>query len=249
MPLTVSLRNPKPDRSIGRALLWAEGSLYSEIERAEVSSILVRAGIVVDIPKRHTALEFERRYNSDEYDLIWMGCHGLFEPSAPHLSKLQVGVDEWIDTGLLHKTPESATRRLLVLNACEGGATFIGGGLMDSGLAASAASPSQAVIAHLWPIRAWPDSVGFAVVLSSLLANEPDDCLPGFRRTFFEAFEQCLRILSEGPERVRRFIADMGRLPSQLDVSLDNALHAPDQARLRLWPETFVDWAGSTFYE
>jgi CHAT domain len=200
LPLTVSLRNPKPDRSIRRALLWAEGSLYSEIERAEVNSILLRAGIAVDIPKRYTATEFQQKYNSGEYDLIWVASHGLYEPSAPHLSKLQVGVDEWVDTGLLRKPRESETRRLLVLNACEGGATFIGGGLLDSGLAASAASPSQAVIAHLWPIRAWPDAVGFAVVLSFLLVNEPDDCLPGFGRTFFEAYQQCLRILSEGPE-------------------------------------------------
>ena len=248
MPLTVSLRNPKPERSIRRVLLWAEGSLYSEVERVEVNSILSRAGIAVDIPEYYTAGEFAHRYKSDEYDLIWVAGHGLYEPSAPHLSKLQVGVDEWVDTQLLREAPESATRRLLVLNACEGGATFVGGGLLDSGLAASAASPSQAVIAHLWPIRPWPDAVGFAVVLAFLLVNESDDCLPGFRRSFFEAYQECLRILSAGPEQVRTFIAGIERMPSQLDASLDYSLFAPDHTA-RLWPESFVDWAGSTFYE
>ena len=249
MPLTVSLRNPMPDRSIRRVLLWAEGSLYSEIERDEVNSILRRADIAVDIPKRYTVTEFAQRYHSDDYDVIWVASHGRYEPNAPHLSKLQVGVDEWVDTRLLRESPESATRRLLVLNACEGGATFMGGGLLDSGLAASAVSPSQAVIAHLWPIRAWPDAVGFGIILSFLLVNESDDCLPGFRRTFFEAYQECLRILSAGPERVRGFLAGMGQLSSQLYASLDRALYDSGHASLRQWPESFVDWAGSVFYE
>lgn len=245
LPLTVSLRKPRPDRSLSRVLLWAEGSLYSEIERIEVVEIFTRAGIVVETPRAYTAAEFSKQYKSDKYDLIWVAGHGVYEPIAPYLSKLQVGVDEWVDATVLREVPDFAQRRLLVLNACEGGATFVGGGVLDSGLAASATSASQAVIAHLWPIRAWPDAVGFGILLSFLLANQPDDLLPGFRRTFFEAYQDCLEILSRGPNYVRSFITKMPRSKSILD---DHLWHNDYQSYGR-WPDTFVDWAGCIFYE
>ena len=245
MPLTVSLRRPKPDRSVNRVLLWAEGPRYSEIERIELDAIFKRAGIAVDMPGSHTAAEFEERYTSNLYDLIWIASHGTYEPSEPYLSRLQVGLNEWVDTRILRKPPQSEARRLLVLNACEGGATFVGGGLLDSGLAASATSESQAVIAHLWPIRDWPNAVGFAVVLAFLLVSQPEDFLPGFKRTFFEAYQQCLRILSKGPDYVRSFIGGMGRPPSALDTRLEHI----DSVPYYRWPATFVDWAGCTFYE
>jgi hypothetical protein len=99
--LWVSLRTPRPDRSLSRALLFQGDTDLAPVETRLVRAILERAGIAVDVlsSAEVTAAAFCAAYGSDEWDAIWVACHGQQPPYQPAAAEIELRAGEFVTTG------------------------------------------------------------------------------------------------------------------------------------------------------
>jgi len=168
LPITVSFKQPYIDKKIKRVLLWSVGSLTSSLESNALNIIFTKAGFQVDyynydIDKE----EFLIKYNSSEYDVVWIISHGNYDHYNPHTSDISTSNDSspLFINDLRNIQNGNNERRLLVLNVCDGGTSAAYGNPNDFGIASLITSEHQATISHIWPTDSW-----FAVLFGVLLA-------------------------------------------------------------------------------
>ncbi|WP_457252744.1 CHAT domain-containing protein [Pedococcus sp. P5_B7] len=195
LPLWMSLQQPAPDRRIRNALLYLGGSLFSPIEQEILVASLSAADVRLTLRTEGemTRARFLDDYNSQDFDLIWVGTHGIYDGLQPDNAHLHLSRTEQVRLNDL-QPPASVMRRLLVLNACDGAVTAQTGGIGEMGLAAVAASANQAVISHQWPVASSTTALLFAGVLATSLTRAP---------SFFEAYQSMMSLVG-GESRVLR---------------------------------------------
>lgn len=199
LPLWLSLQQPAPDRPIRNALLYLGGSLLSPIEEEILTALLSAADVRLTVRTEAfmTRAGFLDDYHSNEFDLIWVGTHGVFDGLQPDNAHLHLSETERVPLDDL-QPPRSPTRRLLVLNACDGAVTHQTGGIGEIGLSAAAAASAQAVISHLWPIGSSTTALMFAGILANSLITAP---------SFFEAYQSTITLLSGERDVLRAHVS------------------------------------------
>ncbi len=229
LPLSMSLRKPKPDRPIRQALLYVGGSLFSPLEMEALEASLSSTNVRVTVRDAHemTSARFLADYHSAEFDLIWVGTHGVYDALEPDRAYLHLSELERVTLKDL-RPPVTGLRRLLVLNACDGGATALMGGVGEIGLAATASAAAQAVISHHWPIKSPTVAPVFAAVLAGHL---------GVEQTYFEAYQAT----------VSTFEGGQAALQTQLENISERLVHVVQDH-----PQDFdalTGWASAAFFE
>ena len=233
LPLSVSFEEPAEDRKITNVLLWEHGTILGEMEATAVTAYFSQAGFSVHrISEDSLSVErFEAEYTSPHWDVIWISTHAEFAHYEAHRSSISISPHEHIDLARLGSLAIPATgRRLLVLNACDGGMVNITGGPMHMGLAANVASQNQAVISHLWPTN-YLAAAAFGTVLASYLANRHD---------FFEAYTASVSCMRRG----RQSVVDFLRIGDSKDHELIERINASNIEFGNL-----ENWASPAFYE
>jgi hypothetical protein len=170
LPLITSFRPPSPDRPLRRILFWSGGTFLGGFGINAAVKYLSRAGVVCDVVPdvKLSAEEFRRVYELPDYDIIWINAHAEYDHYDPHkvFLKLFPGADQGASLSQLVKLPvPGEARRLLFLNACDGGTATPMSGPTKLGLAPMLSSPRQAVVSHLWPVEQI-----YASLLDGLLA-------------------------------------------------------------------------------
>lgn len=170
--ISVSLREPAPQRAVRRAALLGDNSFTSPIELDAVESRLTSAGVeVVRLPSTNEA--FVAAYTDDSYDLIWVAAHGDYEAYELERSALVLGETEKLSINELAELPlPTGNRRALVLNLCSGGLSATLGGLLGLGLGPVLAGPAQTVVSHLWPTAPEYASAFGALYADALMTHE-----------------------------------------------------------------------------
>ena len=157
LPLTASLELPAPDRVMRRALIWsADNDLFAGFEPDAVERILGAAGFHCERRSGDGAAaeDFLAAYADPDFDLVWVAGHGEIDHWQHGSARLMIGEDRFVGIdALAAATPAADTRRLLILNICDGGVAAVNGGIHRVGLAPLLASREQAVVSHLWPVR------------------------------------------------------------------------------------------------
>jgi hypothetical protein len=180
-PLSASLEEPRPAAAIRQVAVLGVGSITSEHERRAVAEAFTREGVeVVDFGEA-TRSSFSEAYTSS-FELVWLCSHGSLDHVRPHLSGLPMDDGDYMTADELEALPVPSrdTRRLVVLNVCDGGASPLAEGALAQGVAARLASRQQAVVSHLWPIKPIAASA-FAGVFAGELARA-NDALAAFTR-------------------------------------------------------------------
>lgn len=173
-PVSASLEEPLPAAAITQVALLGIGSITSEDERRAVGEVFMRKGVdVVDFGEA-TRESFSEAYTSS-FNIVWLCSHGSLDHVRPHLSGLPMDDSDYMTADELEAlpVPPHDTRRLLVLNVCDGGASPLAEGALAQGVGARLASRRQSVVSHLWPINPIAASA-FGGVLAGELARAGD---------------------------------------------------------------------------
>lgn len=119
----------KPIPKIKKILIWCDPwdknpILYGHREKNIILEILEKTDIEVDCfvggSDDVTYESFYKKYTSDEYDLVWIICHGSFNYDNPTNSLLYLTNDRPLPIiDIINKNPHRDRRRLLFLNACQ----------------------------------------------------------------------------------------------------------------------------------
>lgn len=206
LPISASLELPAADRPLHKALLWAAGNdNFSGFEMDAVQAILEAAGVECDrrSGEGKTPRDFLGAYTNQDFDLVWVAGHGEIDHWSDGSARLVVGEGALIGIDALAlRTRLAATRRLLVLNICDGGVAAINGGIHRLGMAPTLARADQAVISHLWPVRP-PVSAAFGTLLAGELTK---------RQGFFQAYASALSLIrarsADVTDSVRRLVPE-----------------------------------------
>ncbi|MBX4266213.1 CHAT domain-containing protein [Clostridium estertheticum] len=178
---TLVAGNPKEQRVIKNILIWCDPdcSLPSTIiEKELVEHNLVNCegvNVNVFIGEECSYDLFCEKYKDENYDVIWLMCHGNFDFDNPSNSCLCISKDKPMAINeLIELIPHTDQRRLLVINACESGCSSIrSSGMNFVGFGANLSNQFQSVIGHLWPIDSFAASV-FGAILSYNILNYDD---------------------------------------------------------------------------
>ncbi len=186
-PIAASLSAPRSDRDVRAVALWSGGGSMTEaMELAVLKHAFESRQIEVDIfaPESCSAAVFLSTYENPKYDVVWVVSHGEFDHWSPKHVRLQISQDRTaVSLEDLHlKAPESHSRRLLVLNVCDGGRFEETGMIPKIGLAPGLASPAQATISHLWPVMGFPSAALGAYLAYYLASGTP----------YFEAYKRTM---------------------------------------------------------
>lgn len=191
LPIASSLQQPLRDAEINNVGIWFAGDdFYSEMEAHAISAVLETAGITSAIVsgRGKTKDEFLDFYNHADFDLIWIAGHGICDRWDPKSPAILAGDAGEIEMDLLVPKLTRPSRRLLVLNICDGGTSTLTGGIQKLGLAPMLASQHQATLSHLWPVEPRV-AAAFGVLLATELAQSRDD--------FFGAFKAAINAFRE----------------------------------------------------
>ncbi len=174
-PIAASLSKPRPDRRPRTVALWSGGgSLTEAMELEMISSAFVASGATVEAfdPNAGTRQDFLAAYQDPRYDIFWVASHGEFDHWSPRDVKLHIAANGTAVSlaDLFGRAPADGSRRLLVLNVCDGARFEEIGMLPRLGLAPGLASPQQATVSHLWPVLGFP-SAAFGAYLAYYLAG------------------------------------------------------------------------------
>lgn len=227
-PIAASMSDPRPDSTLHRAVVWlGAGTLTEEMEAEAIAVLLRRAGVQVErIDAREaTADNFVQVYDRGDIDLIWVISHGHFDHWSPHAVRLQVshsGAAVELET-LWSRVPDRETRRLLVLNVCDGGRFEELGPVPHVGMAAGLADCAQATISHLWPVMPF-SSAAFGACLALGLSR---------RLPFFHAYVQAIAQLRGGPQKIAQALDDACGERLELSRALTN--RTDDMGSLEIW--------------
>lgn len=189
-PIAASLTRPRSDRRPQMVALWSGGgSLTEALELEMVSSAFRAAGANVETfdPDGGTREDFLAAYQDPKYDIFWVASHGEFDHWSPRHVKLQINANGTSVSleDLFGKLPAHASRRLLVLNVCDGARFEEIGMVPRVGLAAGLAGYQQATVSHLWPVLGFP-SAAFGASLAHYLA---------LGMSFFQAYVHALQAM------------------------------------------------------
>jgi len=223
LPLVKSFEQPLADRTVLTVLLLTGESLYTELETNALAKLLRARGIQVEVATSPT----ER--SGVDYDVVWVVGHGEFSHYVPHHSKIVLGSEETTAERLLAGLPETSTRRLLVLNLCDGGSTAWTG-LHEMGLGVASSSRSLAVVSHLWPVDPLAAAT-FGVIFASHLLNAGG---------YFSAFTATLSVIGAGREVVLQHLIEVLGANDQLVGRVEN--------RSSLF-DTIFHWGSPVFFE
>lgn len=149
----VSLRQAYSDRPIRRVAVWPGSTMHAGFEVEALERVAAFAGWELDVRDNgDDPTAFVRFYELADADLLWVIGHGEHSPYRLEQSGLAIG-ESLVTAEALTRIPTGVDgRRLLVLNVCSGAATQVRGGIARVGLSHELATPTQQVIAHLWPI-------------------------------------------------------------------------------------------------
>lgn len=231
LPLSTSLRASSPDRPIRRATVWIGGSYSAQMEREAVLDSLRAAAIdfVIRDEDEMSGDLFAADYLSEEFDLIWVGTHGIYDALTPEGAHLLLpNGDRIMAADLAYDHASTNVRRLLVLNACDSGTTALLGGYGEIGLGSAAAGPGQAVVCHLWPVASMTVAPAFAAMLLCTLSDTDD---------YFGAYARTVRAFAAGPNGVH----------AELNGRADRIIRIVESH-----PEDFenlLGWASAAFFE
>lgn len=194
---------------IKKALIWCDpgSNLFdAHLEKEALEFILNNNGIEFDVftCNECTKEEFINRYSSDEYDLIWLMCHGNFDFDIPSNSSLNVGPDEYVNLNqLIYKIPERDKKRILVLNACQSGCSSIRYNAMGFvGLGPGLTNKYQSVVGHLWPVDSFAAGVFGTLLVNELASGNPWDL----------SLNNSIRIMSSGIKEIQKNTKDISNL-------------------------------------
>jgi hypothetical protein len=160
--------------------MWQGDSTSSEMECDAIQRLFECKGITVFRLNWHEATkdQFLNAYN-DNYDLVWVSGHGEFDQFRPHLSSL-VLYQDFSDTEsknvsinydeITEVTNSNDSRRLLVLNLCDGATTTLDNSPAAIGLGAKMINEFQSLISHQWPIDPFSGLI-FGILIADALAN------------------------------------------------------------------------------
>lgn len=208
----VSLREPAPDRPVGRVLIAQADTALSAVEAELAAAVFTAAGIDVDQVAATEGPQVADRVNSalasDEYDVIWVAAHGRQPEYDPEAAAIYLPSGRRLTDSDLKVVPaEQSARRLLVLSSCDAAATIQATGLRARGLAAAAAGPHQAVVGHQWVVDERL-AAAFGVLLSAAIAQT---------RNFNDAFDQAMRWLQRPWAENAELLATYDLDPEQVD--------------------------------
>lgn len=202
-PLSSSLEKPKPDSDIKKVCLWCgAGSFTETMESNALIEIFSSVGIHVDyFSSEDTTKEaFTKIYESDDYDVIWLMSHGEFDHWNPGQLSIEIGAGEVItlEEALSLEKPKSESRRLLMLNVCDGATHTNLDGLSKLGFAPALTSNQQCTISHLWPVNPYVAATFGAIYAEKLSKG----------KGFFEAFTETLIVMREPTGKVIDYLSD-----------------------------------------
>jgi hypothetical protein len=186
-PLYVSLQPKAANPAVQHILLWQGNSMTSEFEADTLGYLFRRAGISLTVLRagEATKADFLAAYQSAAYDVLWVSSHGSLGYYEPDTSHFFLSESDTISIQELAGLPVvRETRRLLLLNVCEGGANTQIGGFQNVGFGHLLSATHQDVLSHLWMTDPW--------VLAAIKLGEPDT-------TFFEAYTFAASGLIAGP--------------------------------------------------
>lgn len=233
LPIASSLEAPAPDRAPRRALIWsADNDLFAGFEADAVQQRFEAAGIACD---RRSGIgarpeDFLRAFADPVFDIVWVSGHGEIDHWRHGSACIVagegclVGIDE-----LVLRTPRERSRRLVMLNICDGGVAAVNGGIHRLGLAPMLARKSQATISHLWPVRPLV-AAAFGVLLADGIAGGVG---------FFKAYEEALQAIRAPSGQVTAAVARI--VPG---AGLIERLEATD-----LETDNIFHWGSAAFFE
>ncbi len=166
--LCLSLMRPFPDRPVKKIAFWTHGIDTVEYQIEAMSAIAGDSGAVT-VMRDEPVERLQEIWEDDTFDVLWLSVHGELDGDERDMSLVVAdGVcmssDEFASLG----RPAAERRRLIVLDACDSGATASFGGLGGVGLVTGICGPSQAVIGHLWPTE-FLQAAGFGALLAAEL--------------------------------------------------------------------------------
>jgi hypothetical protein len=210
-PLSSSLEKPKLDADIKKVCLWCGAGSYTEaIESNVLIQTFSSVGIQVDYfsSEETTKEAFIQNYQSSNYDVIWVMSHGEFEHWNPGQLSIEIGAGEEItlEEMLNIEIPKSESRRLLMLNVCDGATHTNLDGLSKLGFAPALTNNQQCTISHLWPVNPYVAAT-FGAIYAEQLSKS---------KNFFNAFKETLKIIREPTENVVSHLRD--NVPDSIDV-------------------------------
>jgi hypothetical protein len=217
LPIIHSFYNPLPVKKVRHALIWQGDTIMSERECDTLENLFQANNIKITRLNFHQSSkeEFLGYYRNEEFDLIWVSCHGEFKHFSPHesylvlrqkfgdTSEIILGYDEL-------KTQEIESgkcRRLLVLNACDGATTSLNNNPTSIGLGASVINQYQSLISHQWPVD---NTAGLihGVLYSIFLIKHG---------SYLEAYENTIKKFLEGKEAILDFFQSNSVLQETID--------------------------------
>lgn len=216
-PIAASLSTPLPDRPTLKIVIWSGGqSLTEAMETEMVAHAFSSRGFeVISISPSTCGNEvFLETYIDLSIDILWIVSHGEFDHWSPENVKLQIAPngDHVTLDDLWMKAPDGPSRRLLMLNVCDGARFSEIGMLPRIGLAAGLACQSQATISHLWPVMGFPSAV-FGAYLAHFLSTQI---------AFFEAYQASMVAIRKDTNTIaaelREFYQDDFELLRRLDA-------------------------------
>ena len=200
-PIVKSLKRPREDRSVKKALIYPAGSYFKDLETSRIKNILETFDVEVEIiTEENLSVEtFSACYQDSSYDLIWVISHGVFDSFHPENASIQISQEDFISLEQLASLEvNSENRRLIVLNICDGGSFCNLGALYELGIAPVLTKDTQAVISHIWPIEI-KYALLFGIILCYYLVND---------HKFFTAFRNTLKIMTSETKSIERFIIE-----------------------------------------
>lgn len=204
--------NTKP---ISKVLIWCdpkEDLNFAIREKEMLIQLLQSYGVSYNIFEGSECTKdlFIESYSSSEYDLIWIMCHGSFNPDDPTDSELIIEKNNPITARELSNINlTDSSQRILVLNACQSSSSAVRYNSMGFlGLAPLLTSNYQIVVGHLWTV-----DFTASTILGSLLAN---GLLQGISPG--KALSDSIRVMKCGNDTV---IQEMKKLNNEFDLIKD----------------------------
>lgn len=234
IPVCSSFEKSLSKRKINKVLLWCFGTRTSDLEISLTKKMLESATIEVEAIN---ILEVKRddfilKYNSPEYDLVWVGTHGNYNHFLPHLSKIDLHPDGEMELSELYdRIPETEDQRMLFLNICDGATASTLNAIYDIGLGASLCNRNQAVLSHIWMVKI-ESSFIYGVLYAHFIIKGDD---------FYVAYENVVKSFIEGKEHIRQLLSPYFEIePELVDFidRLDDNIH-----------ENIYYWGSGVYYQ
>ncbi|MFS0600344.1 CHAT domain-containing protein [Peribacillus frigoritolerans] len=206
-------RTKKPLSKIKKVLIWCDPwgenpILYGHREKDALLEILKKTNISFDCyvggVDDLSYKSFYKNYTSDEYDLIWLICHGKYDYDNPTQSLLYVCEETPVPLGdIINQNPIRDSRRLLFLNACQSSVSEVRfDGMNFTGIGTSLTDEYQSVMGHLWEVESFAASY-FAPILFYYLINSTN---------WTWALKETQKIFSKGNFEVYQFLKDVVKI-------------------------------------